>query len=229
MPAMSRTFSIGSLDIRLHEPSLTADNLGLKTWASSYLLSKRLSTLNPPRDVSNRLRVLELGSGTGLVGLAAAAIWGADVQLTDLEEILPNLNRNVLANNKAIEWAGGTATTAVLDWETPEAIDGPSTQEKKYPVILAADPLYSPEHPSLLVQTIQGWLSTEVSAMVVIELPLREAYKPEIEDLRQRLLDIGLVLKEQGEESGRDDWGAGRNEEPKLVNCWWGVYVRKMT
>ena len=49
---LTRTFNIplgsadmGDLAITLHEPALQADNLGLKTWASSYLLAKRLVSL----------------------------------------------------------------------------------------------------------------------------------------------------------------------------------------
>ena len=111
--------------IILHEPALTADNLGLKTWASSYLLAKRLLNLRetlPPLDVGSQ--VLELGAGTGLVGIAAAVILQAHVYLTDLPEIVPNLERNIDANFamlKGVEHGerGSNAEAAVLDWSDP--------------------------------------------------------------------------------------------------------------
>ena len=42
LPNTSRT---DSLEITLHEPALTEDNLGLKTWSSSYVLARLLPTL----------------------------------------------------------------------------------------------------------------------------------------------------------------------------------------
>lgn len=229
MPAVSRTFHIptqqDSVDVVLHEPSLTADNLGLKTWGSSYLLAKRLHLIEVPEARPGiRQRVLELGSGTGLVGIAAAAVWGTAVHLTDLPEIETNLAFNVRANEEAIVKGGGIATTGVLDWSDTTT----SVPEKdRCPIILAADPLYSPEHPALLVQMIERRLLRCPEARVVVELPLREAYAPEIADFKRRMCAIGLEISTEGEEVGYDDWGGGDDWGLKEVRCWWGVWAWK--
>lgn len=250
LPPISRDFSIPTtidpfgptVTITLYEPSLTADNLGLKTWASSYLLSKRLVRLSahcplpinsgsasqpiPDRSAPQNL-VLELGAGTGLVGISAAAVWGVHVHLTDLPSIVPNLSLNITANTAAISASGGVATSGVLDWSVlPEEVQ-PSG---KYAIILAADPLYSPEHPRLLVQTITRCLSMETNARVIVELPLREAYTAEIDDLHTKMAEAGLRLLVQGEEVGYDDWGGGAGSSGlKEVKCWWGVWGWKET
>lgn len=245
MPAKSRTFRIPStpepINITIHEPALTADNLGLKTWASSYVLAKRLHTLRiPTLPASQRHAILELGAGTGLVGIAAAAVLGATVCLTDLPEIEPNLAANVAANRAVVEQNGGYAYTSVLDWSeldgnpTPpsESMVGHAMEDDKratlptlaFPVIVAADPLYSPEHPRLLVQTIGRWLLRDPSARVVIELPLREAYSPEVADFKGRMHCVGLDALEQGEEVGYDDWGSGSAGGLQEVRCWWSVW-----
>lgn len=39
------TSSCPEITLQIHEPPLTEDNLGLKTWASSYLMAKRLETI----------------------------------------------------------------------------------------------------------------------------------------------------------------------------------------
>ena len=212
-----------SFTISLHEPALTADNLGFKTWASSYLLANRLHSIALPRGAG--CRVLELGAGTGLAGLAAAVVWGLPVHVTDLPEIVLNLAQNVESNQVIVEENGGSVTTGVLDWSEEQA--GELGTKDRYSVIIAADPLYSPKHPQLLSSTIKTYLSSDLDSTVVIELPLREAYLPQINELKLRLEDIGLKLLDQGEETGYDDWGGGRQEGLAEVRCWWGIWSRR--
>ncbi len=57
----------------LREPPLTGDNLGLKTWGTSYVISKKLEYIGSEylghliNKNLERPRILELGAGTGLV------------------------------------------------------------------------------------------------------------------------------------------------------------------
>lgn len=241
---MSRVFAVpassgNELTLTLHEPSITADNLGMKTWVSSYLLSRRLhqflestSELVPsgptaPSTASTQpvksLRALELGSGTGLVGLAFAALQGksASIHLTDLPEIVPNLAHNTALNVELLTSTEATVTTGVLDWSVVPS-SSPSAEER-YDVVLAADPLYSPDHPRLLVQTIGTWLSRGLEARVVTEMPLRTVYLPQVQEFRQRMLDLGLAVIEEGEETGYDDW-EGADGDVLPVKCWWSIW-----
>ncbi|KAF2470957.1 uncharacterized protein BDR25DRAFT_28534 [Lindgomyces ingoldianus] len=245
MGAISRQFRIpspsGLFNLTIHEPALTADNLGLKTWAASYLLAKRLHIFGIVKECRpNSPRVLELGSGTGLVGLAMACL-GADVLLTDLPSIYPNLAHNVLKNHDVVRQNNGSTLSGVLDWTNPTSLcifpqgtpdsDGVGVPvQTKFPVILAADSLYSSDHPRLLVDTIEAWLSEHEEAKVIVEFPLRDAYLPEIKDFRDRMKRIGLFIQEEGEEKGYDDWGwtgAGDDgSDSGLVHCWWSSWGR---
>jgi D-xylulose reductase len=239
MGAMSRTFHIPTssdpFELSIYEPTMTGDDLGLKTWAASYLLAKRLHSFGlVPTHTQNRLQVLELGSGTGLVGLAMAGL-GADVLLTDLPSICSNLEHNVHQNHEVVSGNGGAARAAMLDWTRPhicEPLQGDDEGiPEKFPVILAADSLYSSDHPRMLVDTIAVWLSPDSNARVIVELPYRDAYLPQIEDFRRRMLEIGLRIVEEGEEKGYDDWGASRTsgdqDEGALVTCWWACWTRQ--
>ncbi|KAI9932226.1 hypothetical protein AWENTII_010564 [Aspergillus wentii] len=239
MPAMSRMFQVPTpsgedLTITLHEPSITADNLGMKTWVSSYLLSRRLHSLveSTPRLVPSEatspktektLRALELGSGTGLVGLAFAALRGksATTHLTDLPDIVPNLARNAALNVELLNSTNASITTGVLDWSVTSEQLPPA--EEQYDIILAADPLYSPKHPKWLVDTVARWLSRGLGARVVFEMPLRDAYLPQVREFRERMVQAGLAVVEEGEEIGYDDWESA-DGEALAVKCWWSIW-----
>ncbi len=149
MPATTRSFRIDDdLVINLHEPTLTEDNLGLKTWMSSLLLSRRLRKTREliPGSID---RVLELGAGTGLVGIAAASLWKTHVVLTDLPNIVSNLQKNLDLNRDVISHNHGSVESQALDWSDEGC--APRSAQDKFKVVLAADPIYSSDHPKMLV------------------------------------------------------------------------------
>lgn len=245
---MSRTFIIPnttdteSVSITLHEPSLTADNLGHKTWLASFLLAKRLPSLvlhlpplgrsikdaKPSLSPNNRdpnIRVIELGAGTGLVGLAFAALFPVHVHLTDLPDIVPNLQSNVTANesNPSTKFRG-TTSVGEFDWsDLPSHQNGVHTAG--YNIVLAADPLYTPQHPAWLVEAIEFVLKKDTEARVVIELPLRDAYASEVDEFKSRMKALGLEIDVEGVESGFEDWESAQylNGKPEVM-CWWAVW-----
>lgn len=131
MPEMSRVWTIpatsicSELKFDINEPSLTGDNLGFKTWGTAFSLTKRLEWIGE-QYLSHILHsdkcpknVLELGSGTGLVGIGAAAIWKCHVTVTDLPVIQPNLQVNVNKNEDIVKARGGSLNCAALDWMDP--------------------------------------------------------------------------------------------------------------
>jgi hypothetical protein len=61
------------------------------------------------------MRFLDLGCGCGSVGNALALL-GGDVTLTDVAELLPNIQANIEANREAIAAAGGSSVGIALDW-----------------------------------------------------------------------------------------------------------------
>ena len=216
-----------AVDISIHEPALTEDNLGLKTWASSFVLARSWHTLRHRLPLvfekDEDAKILELGAGTGLVGIAAAAVLGANVLLTDLPEIVPNLDRNIESNKTTIESRNGSARAAILDWTVPEKIIYAENaeitrrrsliaeeQSSTYPLIVAADPIYSKEQPAWLVQTIDCHLARGSDARVVIQLPIREAYAAERADLKERMDNIGLEVCYEHTETGFYDWSDGK-------------------
>jgi predicted nicotinamide N-methyase len=84
------------------------------------------------------LRVVELGAGSGIAGLAAAAC-GAHVTLTDLPPVLPLLRTNAALNAAAIERSGGTADVCACAWEDAHEL---AAARQGCDLVLAADVLY---------------------------------------------------------------------------------------
>ncbi|KAG7665329.1 rrg1 [[Candida] subhashii] len=185
--------------IRLKEPSLTSDNLGLKTWGSSLILSNRLINNDDHRKYLHG-NVLELGSGTGLVGMICS-ILKYNTILTDLKEIIPNLKTNLKLNNldaKAYE----------LDWSNPKSFLDIHGQDKKFDTIVISDPIYSSQHPYWVVDMINQFLSKEPGSRVLIQIPLRPKYEQERQLLWDLLRDnTNLIQREHEIEDGFDDFG----------------------
>jgi Lysine methyltransferase len=153
--------------------------------------------------------------------MAAACAWGVKVTLTDLPEVLPNLQSNINNNRKMIEACGGDACALPLDWS--DSSDIPADECDRYSVILAADTVYSPEHPLMLADTVQRWMRRSCQACFVVELPLRDGYHQELDDLKTRLRSIGLQIAEKGSECGFDDRQSQSGAQTQ-VECWWALF-----
>ncbi|CAM1504292.1 Fc.00g018830.m01.CDS01 [Cosmosporella sp. VM-42] len=225
-----------SFELIIREPALTGDSLGFKTWGSSYVLSQHLprladtslfrifdETLGQPRP-----DVLELGSGTGLLGLAAAALWKVPAVLSDLPDIISNLKHNAEKNANLVESLGGSLKVGPLTWggSEDEVDQGLFGEPFQFKIVLAADPLYDDNHPALLGSAISQHLALGSESRAVIMVPKRDEITVRlIEAFKQTMLDLDtpLFCEEEDELAGQDDWG---NEEGGQVRCWLGVFSR---
>ncbi|KAK0206220.1 putative methyltransferase-domain-containing protein [Desarmillaria ectypa] len=110
-------------------------------WPAGQVLSNYL--VRRDRSFLQDKTVLELGSGTGLVGIVAAKL-GANVWVTDQAPLLDIMRQNVLRNNLI-----SSCTIAELNWGEPIPAGIPAPD-----VVLAADCVYFEPAFPLLVQTL---------------------------------------------------------------------------
>ncbi|PNS21801.1 Protein-lysine N-methyltransferase rrg1 [Sphaceloma murrayae] len=234
-PVAIRTFDIAissskNVTIRITEPALLADNLPLETWASSSILAAELHkhpitfptshlidfSSPPPPSPSpvspNIIPILELGAGTGLVGLTASLLHHHPTILTDLPPIVPGLVANIALNNPLFPRSHPPILAGVLDWTCPTTLSLPSPSPLDLPasstkahVILAADTLYSADHPLLLTDTVTKWLSRDKDARFVMATALRVAYLEELRELWERLEGAGLACLDEGKGMAREE------------------------
>lgn len=102
------------------------------------------------------LRVLELGAGTGMVGIASAFL-GAQVTITDLPHVLPNLLFNASANEEYLRATGlgGSVCVKALRWG--EEKDAREVGHHNFDLILASDVVYHENLFDPLLLTLK-WL-----------------------------------------------------------------------
>ncbi|KAF4629461.1 hypothetical protein G7Y89_g8684 [Cudoniella acicularis] len=220
-----------ALKLEIREPPLTGDNLGLKTWGTawaiaqkldmigakyfSHLLKCNLGTFNTTTSDSNthsQTRILELGAGTGLLGLAAAAMWSTDIVLTDMEVIRENLLFNIDKNMDLLESRGAKVIGDVLDWTEPEK-GLTKCFNKQFEIVLASDPLYDDSHPELVAKMIKQHLKLASSSRAMVAVPLRDKKTAEFAlKLQDIMLSYNFQLLHEGTEVCRDDWATKGGE-----------------
>lgn len=221
-------------ELIIREPPITGDCLGFKTWGSSYLLAQSLGKIAGD-SLSHVLQsghpnqsfdVLELGSGTGLLGMAAAAIWQANVVLTDLPDIVTNLAYNVEINRPTVEALGGRIDSGALIWGSDEGSAERFARKNQFKIVLAADPLYDDDHPELLSSAIRAQLMEDADARAVIMVPQRDlTTRKLVAKFVMAMEASGLTVLEKHTLVGQDDWD--EDEESSGIECWWAVFGRR--
>ncbi|KAI1435558.1 putative methyltransferase-domain-containing protein [Xylaria sp. CBS 124048] len=222
-------------ELIVREPPITGDSLGHKTWCSSYLLAQLLDSiaaeslahlLGPGH--RQPLSILELGSGTGLLGIAAAAMWQAEVVLSDLPEIMPNLDHNIEQNRATVEQLGGKLSSGTLVWGSEDGNHPRFSLKNQFNIVLVADSIYDDCHPDLLASTIQEQSCRNLDSRVIVMSPIRDqTTKKLVAQFRSKMGNGALpfVILEEHTLIGEDDWG--NDEEFQTVECWWAIFGRQ--
>ncbi|XP_053924959.1 protein N-lysine methyltransferase METTL21D [Cuculus canorus] len=155
---------------------------GSVVWDAALVLAKFLERGAPPLP---RSRVLELGAGTGAVGIMAAAL-GANVTLTDLEELQELLAVNIEMNRHLVT---GSIQAKVLKW-------GEDVSEFQPPpdYILMADCIYYEESLEPLLKTLKDLTGPETCVLCCYEQRTM-GKNPEIERRYLELLQVDFELE----------------------------------
>lgn len=219
-----KTFSVPlsptkKVDVFIAEADVRADNLNLTTWTSSFVLAGQLHKFNVRFEKNDNIPILELGAGTGLVGLTAAILWQKHAVLTDLPGILPGIQTNVKLNHAKLDHASTYAKCGTLDWKRAETLylengetcranrENAIGKSKKADVILAADTIYDEDHPELLSNAILTWLARTESARAILCYPLRVCYLDYVREIWTILEEAGLAVETEGQErANTEDW-----------------------
>ncbi|KAI8320419.1 hypothetical protein GQ54DRAFT_241617, partial [Martensiomyces pterosporus] len=104
--------------------------------------------------------VVELGSGTGLVGIAVSRIHPkARVVLSDKQELLPLLNRNIELNN-----AQGNTSAVPIDWRSSD-----DALPARPDVILVSDGIWAKDLHKPLADTLARLATKDTRVLLAYE------------------------------------------------------------
>ena len=146
-------FTIGGVPMLLDvDHPCSPGETGLRAWDCGIIMAKFVEHhleklvnehlhggLQQQESNQHKLRVVELGCGSGLVGFAAALL-GGNVVLTDRACIEARTRKNIHKNQESFRNVGGFANYEILDWNDTHVAAGQAADP--YPVVLAADVLW---------------------------------------------------------------------------------------
>lgn len=161
------------------------------------------------------LRVLELGSGCGIVGITLAqAVPNCHVLLTDMPEAADIAQRNIAEAVPATRSLHSQVSFEVLDWEKPLP---QSVQSKLLDIILVSECIYNPDSIPALVRTLAALLNRSPKAIIVVSTKVRHSSEAVFFDLMAK---TRLVIGEHTSLPLPGD-GGWNVDEPEQV----GVYI----
>ncbi|KAJ6480022.1 putative methyltransferase-domain-containing protein [Mycena vitilis] len=184
-PAARGPISIALRDIPLENGDIAS--VGAQTWGGACVLAEIIAAQPANFELiagrPTRLRVLELGAGTGLVGLAlakSAESLDTDVSVlcTDFyPSVLENLATNIVANFPDPDRC---ISSHILDWASFAKDNNtdplrPSLGEP-FDVIFGADIIYEPEHAAWIHACVSRMLARSETAQFHLVIPLRPTH-----------------------------------------------------
>lgn len=159
-----RTYALGSANFQVYELSRLQHLHGGKTWNASVLLAYVLNNTFWSEKFAGK-RIIELGSGTGVVGIAAAIAGGDDafVALTDSQPALVEMLRTSLQGNRL----DSRCVAEVYEWTGELPVNLRS--QAPFDVVLAADCLYSENTAGALCDALEVVASSDPLILVCLQ------------------------------------------------------------
>ena len=158
--------------VRLVTPSnpqdLTCDTSGHSVWSGAPAMLEWLGTASDVDVSLDGAHVLELGSGTGLVGCGIAKLGAKNVYCTDLPQIMPVLQANVAANEAEASASGCSLIAQPLVWGTKAGLS--VVGDDSLDLIVATDVCYDEQLVPPLASTLKSLLSAHTGAVALLAL-----------------------------------------------------------
>ena len=167
-------FGVGGHDLTIQQDPAVVGTGGC-VWETSYLMAQWLRPQLEARQATHgrRQRLLEVGAGCGLLGIAAAHN-GCEVLLTEQASAMANLRANVEANPPpgGGGTSGGTARALELSW-TSAADVATAAASGPWDVLTGTDVVYKAELVAPLLDALRRCATS--TSVVYLCLQRRDA------------------------------------------------------
>jgi len=117
-------------------------------------------------DRAKRLRVLEVGAGCGIVGIALSQLRKSEIILTDLEDAQDIIQSNV---DCAAPASGSSLKRQVLGWGAGLG----DLENASFDLVLVSDCIYNPDSSVLLVETLEQLSSHNSNLLIFVAFKRR--------------------------------------------------------
>ncbi|XP_002119296.2 protein N-lysine methyltransferase METTL21D-like [Ciona intestinalis] len=175
---LQKTF-VRTVDVARNETELTLSihqvehgDVGCVVWDAALVLLKYLATPSGRKYVQNKC-VIELGAGTGVVGLSADIVGASKVILTDLPHILPLIDHNIKENTNILAHSKAEISGSTLRWGNTTDIKN-ILRKHLIDCVLISDCVYYEDGLDNLIETIIIILNSNPSATVLCSYEKRD-------------------------------------------------------
>ncbi|KAG4072286.1 hypothetical protein HA402_004218 [Bradysia odoriphaga] len=179
-PTSCKTDADGDLDVPRrkrgeikieHHKATDLTLVGLQVWRGALLLADYIFH---NRNEFKDKRILELGSGVGLTGIAAA-IYSKDVICTDIDlgGILNVIAENVKRNSSIIR---NNVQVTELDFKAPKFSEVLESELSDIEIVICADVIYDDDLTDAFVQTLIKLLEAKANRTIYIALEKRYVF-----------------------------------------------------
>lgn len=165
-----RELELDSAELNIAQQSI--GDVGHVVWDAAIVLCKFLdsSVFNDRHGGMDGKFAVELGAGTGVVGLCAA-LNGANCVITDLPELLDLMQKNVKLNRHLIQRKNARVRAQVLRWGEDEDVNAvlKLRGDKQPDYVLIADCLYYDSSLAPLISTISSLCAAHTTVLMSFE------------------------------------------------------------
>ncbi|CAN7110323.1 unnamed protein product [Brassica rapa subsp. narinosa] len=237
-------YTIRSIESTVVIRQLTSQGLSFQLWpaASTFValldnyrldptnspLAATLSSLKPAGSTTTTtpMNILELGSGTGVVGIAAAITLSANVTVTDLPHVLDNLSFNAEANAQTVARFGGQVHAAPLRWGEADDVE---ILGRNVDLVVASDVVYHDHLYEPLLKTLRLMAAAkglEGKRLIFLMAHLRRWKKESVFFKKARkVFDVDVIHSDEPRNGARSGVLVYRfvakqsNQNGRIVSC----------